>query len=134
MSNRSFSVRAFQVATGLTLCTFAIASQADPYSLEGTCYVTSIVAGQGKCELSYSLTDDFQSLGSGRKAQIRVNNIIVAQYVNDSANPVQFLGEAGVTNVACGASYTVTAFVAKLAAPNYEKVGSLPPVACPAAP
>jgi len=98
------ATRALKVSTSLALCTFAIASQADPYILEGYCSVTSIVAGQGKCELAYTLTDSFETPSAVRKALIRVNGIPVHQYVNDSVNPDQFTSVFGSTTVACGAS------------------------------
>jgi hypothetical protein len=138
MSVRSISRRALTVVVGTTLSTFAIGAQADPISLQAVCHLTSIVAGQGKCELFYELSDDFSTPASIRKAQVKVNGIIVAQYVNDVANPVAFsvATVSGSTSVACGASHTVTAVIARVTPPNstYEAVGSLPVVACPTAP
>ena len=136
MFNRSFGARALQVASSLTLCTFAIASQADPISLEAVCNLSTIQAGQARCDLAYSLADDFTTPGDARKSQIKINGILVHQFVNDNVNPVAFsVPTFGVTTVACGASYTVTAYIARLgASTTYEKVGSLRPVVCPAAP
>ena len=134
MRNSSFGLRALQVATSLALCTIAIASQANPYTLEGTCTVTSIVAGQGKCELTFSLTDDFTTPTPVRNALIKVNGIQVHRYMNDSANPNAYTSVFGRTNVACGANYTVSALISKVGSTTYETVGSLPTLACPPAP
>jgi hypothetical protein len=114
-----------------------MAAQADPISLQAVCHLTSIAAGQGKCELLYELTDDFAAPASIRKAQIRVDGIVVSQYVNDVANPVSFSVPtvSGSTSVACGVSHAVTAFIARVEpSSTYQRVGSLPPVECPTAP
>jgi hypothetical protein len=59
MFTRSLRTRAFPIASVFALCTFAMSAQADPMTLQGVCHVTSIVAGQGSCQLTYLLSDDF---------------------------------------------------------------------------
>lgn len=137
MFKKSLGLRALQVASSVALCTFAIASQADPISLQGVCHLTSIIAGQGKCDLLYLLSDDFITPGSARLSQVRVDGIIVAQYVNDTANPAEYSipTVSGSVTVACGVSHTVIAFVAPVGTGTaYDRVGTLPAVKCPAAP
>jgi hypothetical protein len=137
MFNKSLGTRALQVASSVALCTFAIASQADPVSLQGVCHLSSIVPGQARCDLTYLLADDFFTPGTARKSVIKIDGINVAQYVNDSVNPVDFSipTVSGSTTVACGVSHTVVAYVAALGTGTpYVKVGSLPPVLCPTAP
>ncbi|MGH8864630.1 MAG: hypothetical protein ACREVZ_08300 [Burkholderiales bacterium] len=136
MSNRSLRARALQVASSVALCTFAIASQADPVSLQGVCHLSSIIAGQGRCDLYYQLADDFLTPGSARKSYVKVDGIIVAQYVNDTANPVAFSipTVSGAVTVACGVTHIVTAYVAPVPTGAYKKVGMLPAVLCPTAP
>ncbi len=137
MFNKSLGTRALQVASSVALSTFAIASQADPISLTAVCHLSSIIASQGRCDLYYQLTDDFTTPGNARKSQIKVNGIIVAQYVNDITNPVDFSipTVSGITTVACGVNHIVTAYIAPLGVgTTYVRVGALPPVLCPTAP
>ena len=136
MSNRPHCARALKVASSVALCTFAIASQADPVSLQGVCHLSSIIAGQGRCDLNYQLWD-YISPGSARLSQIRVDGNIVAQYVNDTANPVDFSipSVSGSVTVQCGVSHTIIALVAPVGTGTpYARVGTLPAVKCPAAP
>jgi hypothetical protein len=135
MSNKSLGRRAREIAGGLALGVFAVGAHAEPFSLQGTCYVQSLATtGQG-CQLTYTLVDDFLSPTGFRKGQIRINGAVVLQYVNDNVTPVDSGVLVGSTHVACGATYTVTAYIAELPVNSvYVKVGSLPPVACPAQP
>jgi len=137
MSNMSLGTRTFKVAAGVALGTFAIAAQADPLSLQGICHLSSVVAGQGNCQLFYQLGDSYQVPAGVRKSIIKIDGIVVAQYVNDAANPVDLTAPSvsGATEVACGVSHVVTAYIARLPSSSslYEKVGSLPPVLCPPA-
>lgn len=137
MIKKILGTRAIQVASSVALCTFAVASQADPVSLTGVCHLSSIIAGQGRCDLYYQLSDDPFTPGSARKSQVQVDGTIVAQYVNDNDNPVDFSipTVSGIVTVACNVNHTVTAYVAPVGvATPYAKVGNLPPVKCPAAP
>ena len=136
MFKKALGARALQIASSVALCTFAIASQADPVSLTGSCGLTSIIAGQGRCELSYGLSDGFITPSTGRKAFVKIDGIIVGQFVNDLDNPVNFAITlvGGRTEVACGVNHTVTAWVAPVPVGPYVKVGNLLPVLCPVAP
>lgn len=137
MFNRSLGTRVLRVAGSFALCSFAIASQADPISLQGVCHLSSTISGQARCDLYYQLSDNFLTPSSARKSQIKVDGIVVAQYVNDIANPVEFSipTVSGTVSVTCGATHAVSAYVAPLGVGTpYVKVGSLSPVACPAAP
>jgi hypothetical protein len=137
MMDKSLGTRALQVAGSVALCTFAIASQAGPISLLGTCHLSDMEVGKGSCHLTYSLFDGFITPSSDRKSLIKIDGIIVAQFVNDIANPYQYAIPlvSGTTEVTCGVNHTVTAFVAPAGvATLYVKVGSLPPVLCPVAP
>jgi hypothetical protein len=138
MFNRELCTRVLQVAGSVVLCSYAVASQADPISLQAVCHLSSI-AGGGRCDLFYQLSDSFTSPGAGaRKSQIKVNGIVVANYVNDIANPVDFSIStvSGSVTVACGTSYGVKATVAAVGNPSSPSVGvgSLPSVLCPALP
>jgi hypothetical protein len=137
MFKKSRGTRALQVAGSVALCTFAIASQATPISLTGSCDLSSILPGQGKCDISFSLSDDFTTPSTARKAFVKIDSFIVAQFVNDIDNPVDFAVTRifGRTTVACGVNHTVTAYVAPVGiATPYVKVGNLPPILCPPAP
>jgi hypothetical protein len=136
MKNRSFVSGALKLATGAALCTFALAAQADPLSLDATCHLTSTIPGSGTCQINYSLTDNMTGgPAQVRRAQIRIDNILVAQYVNDSVNPSPTAGfQAGFVEVACAQTHGISARIARAGQVGYEPVGSLPPVACPAAP
>lgn len=136
MLKKALGTRALQVASSVALCTFAIASQADPVSLTGVCHLSSIIAGQARCDLNYQLWDDFATPGTVRKSLIKIDNIIVAQFVNDNVNPVDFAIAliTGTTTVACGVNHTVTAFVAPVSVIPFTQVGTLLPVLCPTAP
>ena len=118
------------VAAGVALGTFAAASQADPYTLEGNCMVTSIVAGQGQCQIVYQLSEAGDLPTIVRKALVRVNGRVVNQYVNDSSNPSPFLTVFGTVTVACGTSHAVNALVAPVGG-TYGTAGDLLPVLCP---
>jgi hypothetical protein len=134
---KPLGTRALQVASSVALCTYAIASQADPVSLTGTCYLTSILAGQGKCNISYGLSDDFITPSTVRKGYVKIDGIIVGQFVNDLDNPVDFAVPlvSGFTSVSCSVTHTVTAFIAAVGPSTpFVKVGNLPPVLCPTAP
>ena len=135
MINKSLRTRAFQIASSVALCTFAIASQADPVSLTGVCHLSSIIAGQGRCDLYYQLSDDFITPGSARKSYVKVDGIIVAQFMNDSDNPVEFAIQtvSGSVTVACGVTHIVNAYVAPVPAGPYTRVGTLPAILCPTA-
>jgi hypothetical protein len=123
--------------SSVALCTFAIASQADPINLQAVCHLSNIAVGKGSCHLSYILSDDFQTPGNARKSQIRIDNILVAQYVNDITNPASFSipTVSGSAEVQCGVNHTVTAQIAALGVgTTYVRVGALPAVLCPTAP
>lgn len=135
--NNSLTIRrAATIACVTALASFAPVSHADPISLTGHCIMTSIVAGQAQCSLLATLSDDFSAPAVVRKAQIKVNGIVVSQAINDSVTPVSFFATsvAGSLSVACGASYNVTGFIVRQGASNYEQVGHLPAVVCPTAP
>lgn len=136
MIHSSIVRRVASFASAMALVSFATASHADPLSLVGHCSVSSITPGQGKCLLSATLNDNFANAANVRKAQVKVNGVLVAQSVNDGANPVPYFGSlvSGTISVSCGASYTVTSYIARQGSSNYEQVGYLPPVVCPAAP
>ena len=134
--NTTLIIRRAASVLGLVgLASFASMSHADPLSLVGHCSVSSITPGQGKCLLSATLSDNIGSPANVRKAQVKVNGILVAQSVNDGANPLPYFSSmiSGTIAVACGASYTVTAHIARQGSSTYDQVGYLPPVVCPAA-
>lgn len=135
--NNSLTIRrAASIACVTALASFASVSHADPISLTGQCIMTSIVAGQAQCSLLATLRDDFTAPAVVRKAQIKVNGVLVTQSINDSVTPVSFFA-TGVSSsllVACGASYNVTASIMRQGSSNYEQVGHLPAVVCPTAP
>jgi hypothetical protein len=85
MFNRELCTRVLQVAGSVVLCSYAVASQADPVSLQGVCHLRSLV-GTAKCDLFYTLSDDFLDPGSARKSKVLVDGNIVAIYVNDISN------------------------------------------------
>lgn len=134
MRNRSFGGRSLQIASSLALCSFAVASQADPYTLEGFCTVTSTVTGQGKCELTWMLKDSYLTPTPARVVLIKVNGVQVQWYMNDDKNPSELTSVYGQTHVSCGVNHTVSALISKVGIPTYETVGSLPSVKCPVAP
>lgn len=137
MLNKSPGARARQIACSVALCTFAIGAQADPVSLTASCDLSSILAGQGRCDISFGLSDSFVTPGSARKGYVKIDGIIVAQFVNDIDNPVDFAIPmiGGRTNVACGVTHTVQAWIAPVGTSSaFAKVGNLPPVLCPVAP
>lgn len=136
MNSSSTLGRAAAMTCAAALVTFASVSHADPLSLTGHCIVTSLVPGQGQCALLATLNDDFGTPAAVKKAQIKVNGVVVSQAINDSVTPVGFFAgnASGSLQVACGASYNVSAFVVRQGATNYEQVGHLPAVACPPAP
>lgn len=92
--------------------------------------LTSLVAGQGQCQILYTLYEAGELPTVVRKALVRVNGRNVNQYVNDSSNPSPFLSVFGTVTVACGASYTVTALVSPVGG-TYGNAGNLLPVLCP---
>ena len=127
-----------QLLGGLTLSAFAVAAQADPFSLQGACRLTSAIpAGGAQCQLDYTLTDAQGAQTSIKGGTIRIDNILVHRYVNDSAHPVPITIFAliGSPTVACGVSHTVVAFITKVGVGTVPtQVGSLPPVLCPTVP
>ena len=138
MFNRELCTRVLQVAGSVVLCSYAVASQAEPISLQGVCRLSSLV-GQGTCNLEYILSDDFTSgnPSTARKAQIKVDGTLVAQYVNDIANPVDFgfSPVSGFVQVSCGQSHAISALVAAVGdGTPYVKFGALPSVVCPSLP
>lgn len=136
MLNNLIYTRIIQVAAGLTLCAFSITSQATPFSLVGSCHLTSIIPGQGECFITAFVNDnDFISPSILRRAVLKVNGINVSDQVNDTLNPAgsSFTGAIGAVAVPCGTSHVVTAFVAEVGG-TFLKVGSIPKVQCPAAP
>ena len=135
MTKKSLGRRARQIAGGLVLGGFAVAAHAEPFTLEGTCSVVSLAVQGSHCQLTYQMFDDFTAPTAIRKGQIKVNGAVVHQYNNDTVTPAGAAIMAGSTQVACGAAYTVTAFIAPLQAGSvYPQVGSLPRVECPAQP
>ena len=137
MTTRLSRATSFQIALGTALGVLAASAHADPFNLQSVCYLTSTIAGEAKCQLTYVLGDDFTAPAGVRKSQIKVDGVVVAQYVNDAVNPADFSAPAvsGSTSVACGVSHVVTAHIARLGANlGYERVASLPPVVCPTAP
>ncbi len=136
MSKRSHATRARQITGMLALCTAAVPAFADPVSLTATCHLRTLLPGEGQCDLSYQLSDNFASPGDARQGQIRVDTKLVAQFVNDTANPVEFAIPlvSGSVTVTCGVSHLVTAKIAPLGAGSeYVAVGQLPLIRCPAA-
>jgi hypothetical protein len=137
MFNRELCTRVLQVAGSVMLCSYAVASQADPVSLQGVCHLSSL-AGGPRCDLTYIVSDDFFAPGTARKSKVLVDGVIVGIYVNDIANPVEnsIPTVTGTVTVACGQPHVVTAYVASLESSTspYVKKGSLPSVACPALP
>jgi hypothetical protein len=134
MSKRSAGVRARQVIGIVALCTAAAPSFADPVSLTAVCRLRSNQPGSSTCELAIQLSDNFASPGNARLAQVRVDSKLVAQFVNDLDNPVDFAIPLVSTSVdvACGVNHTVTASVAPLGdATAYARVGRLPAIRCP---
>jgi hypothetical protein len=134
---KTFRTRAAQLAGGIALCSLAAVAQADPFNLQGNCVLTSIVAGQGRCQMHYTVGDDYLAAADIRTANIRIDGIYVARYVNDSTNPatgtVPYL--SGFVEVGCGVSHVVTAYVVKLGVGMPQiKIGNLPAVLCPTAP
>jgi hypothetical protein len=130
---------ALQLAGGLALCAFAISAQAEPFSLQAACQLTSIVAGQGKCQIQFLLSDSYTtpSLVPIKTGYATVDAKVVYRYMNDASNPVPGLTGTfiGYTGVACGASHTVAAYITKTGVGVVsKKVGNVPAVACPAAP
>src|SRR5262245_62045679 len=117
MSKRSPGARALQMTGILALCTSAVPSFADPVSLTATCRLRTLNPG-GTCDLVYQVSDNFVTPGNARLGQVRVNNKLVSQFVNDTANPVDLAIPlvSGSVVVACGVSHTVTARFAALGA------------------
>ena len=127
--------RSRQLLGGLGLSAIAAVAQADPISLQGACRLTSIIAGQGQCQLEYLLTDATFT-ASIKTATVRIDNILVHRYMNDTAHPVSstVVYVSGSTAVSCGASHVITAFMTRLGVGTVnEKVGTLPAIACPPA-
>jgi hypothetical protein len=136
MLNKSLSTHVFQVAASLTLCAFAITSQAAPYGLTGSCHLSSIIPGQGECFINVFAHDtDFITPTPIKRALVKVNGIIVSDTVNDLQNPVSgsFAGIAGAVHVPCGMKYNVVALIAPVGG-SFGPEGSLPKVTCPVAP
>jgi hypothetical protein len=136
MSKSSHGARARQVTGILALCAAAAPALADPVSLTATCHLRSLLPGDGQCDLSYQLTDDFASPSEARAGQIRVDNKLVAQFVNDAANPVPYAVAlvSGSVTVTCGANHSLGARIAPLGDGSaYVTVSQLPVIRCPAA-
>ena len=136
MSKRSLGARARQCAGMLALCTVAGTALADPVSLTATCHLRSLLPSEGQCDLVYQLSDGLQTPGSARLGQVRVDSKLVAQFVNDTDNPVDFAIPlvSGSVTVACGVNHTITASIAPVGdATAYARVGRLPAVRCPTA-
>ena len=132
---KSLVRRAVKVGAGMALSAVVLPAFADPISLQGVCHLTSIVGG-GTCMLLFELSDGLTSQGAViRKAQVRVDGIDVAEYVNDTTNPVPYSAGtvSGQVQVACGTSHIITALQAHPGA-SYVVAGSLYPVLCPTVP
>ena len=123
-------------AVVVTLSAFAFAAEASPFTLQGVCRLTSIIAGQGQCQLEYIAADAFISPTVLRLGSISVDGIVVAQYVNDITNPAAAStgSVSGAVAVSCGTYHTVRAYIAPSPSVVYEQIGALPPIKCPAAP
>jgi len=139
MIRKSLGSRARQLVGGLALGAFAIAAQADPISVQGICRLSSIIVGQGRCELSFFISDGFVTPANIKSAVVRVDNIVVQRYLNDGVNPVlqSVPYNSGGTAVSCGASHTVIVFITRLGVGTVPvQVGSFPSagVLCPVAP
>jgi len=136
MSKRSLGARARQITGMLALCTAAVPALADPVSLTATCHLRSLLPGDGQCDLFYQLSDSYITPGSARLGQVQVDTKLVAQFVNDTANPVDIAIPlvTGSVTVECGVNHRIVAKIAPLgAASAYVAVGQLPAVRCPAA-
>src|SRR5882724_9819290 len=133
MKTKSRLGRASRIGAVVTLSSFALAAQADPFSLQGVCHLTSIIAGQGQCQLEYLLQDGGNPFPvTLRLALVKVDGIVVSQYQNDIANPVMYsAGSVGAVLVSCGATHGITAYITRSPSTVYEKVGALPPIKCP---
>jgi len=138
MVKKASCARALRIASSVALCTYAVAAQADPVSLQGVCHLDSLTDDSPSCSLTYLLADSFQSPGSARRSKVLVDGVIVGVYLNDRTNPVDFAipTVTGSVEVACGVAHAVTAFVAPLGAGStpYKKVGDLPSILCPSVP
>ena len=136
MVSKTFRTRAGKAAGSIALCSLAAAANADPQSLQATCSLTSIV-GTGQCQIQFQLMDDdFVTPATLKNAIVKIDNIIVYRYVNDSVNPVpgSFTTIFGQTTVACGVSHTVVANITKVGVGTVAlKAGSLPALLCPTA-
>jgi hypothetical protein len=135
MEKSSAGARARQIAGFVALCTVAGTSLADPISVTATCHLRSLITGEGVGDLSYQISDNFADPGSARLGQVRVDGKLVAQFVNDTANPVDFAVPfvSGSVQVTCGVNHTVAARFAPLGDPAsaYVNAGTLPPIRCP---
>ena len=137
MSKRSAGVRARQITGILALCTAAVPSFADPVSVTATCYLKSLLPSEGQCDLFYQVIDNFADPSSARLGQVRVDGKLVAQFVNDTSNPVVLAISlvSGQVTVACGATHTVAARFAPVGSPTsaYVNTGTNPGIRCPTA-
>ncbi len=136
MSKGLFGAPARQITGMLVFCTAAVPAIADPVSLTATCHLRSLLPGEGQCDLNYQLTDDFASPSEARAGQIRVDNKLVAQFVNDATNPVPYAVAlvSGSVTVACGVNHSLGAKIAPLGDGSaYVTVSQLPVIRCPAA-
>lgn len=127
---------AARIGLALTALTASAASFADPVSLTGACQVTSVIPGQAKCQLSAQLQDSYVNPAVARKVQIKVNGKLIAQTGNDASTPLSNFASYTYGSVAasCGATYTITAFIARAGSTTYDQVGNLPAIVCPTAP
>ena len=104
--------------------------------MTATCHLRTLLPN-GQCDLVYQIADNFASPGSARLGQVRVDGKLVAQFVNDTANPVEFAIPliSGSVVVACALNHTVTARFAPVGDPAsaYVNAGAMPGIKCPTA-
>jgi hypothetical protein len=137
MSKKSAGARARQITGILAFCAAAAPAFADPISVTATCHLRSLLPGEGQCDLIYQVSDSFADPGSARLGQVRVDGKLVAQFTNDTANPVDYAIPliSGSVTVTCGANHTVAARFAPLGDPAsaYVNAGQMPAIRCPTA-
>src|SRR5262245_46216814 len=137
MPKRTLGARARQCVGILALCTAAGTAFADPVSVAVTCSLRTLAPNEGICDLRYQVSDAFESPSTPRLGQVRVDGKLVAQFTNDTANPVQFAVPliSGNVEVACGATHTVAVRFASTESPTsaYVNAGLVPATRCPTA-
>ncbi|MBN8487520.1 MAG: hypothetical protein J0M20_07340 [Burkholderiales bacterium] len=131
MSDRTLIRSALVAAVMAGACSLGHAA---PFTLTGSCSVSSLVAGQGKCSLYVMASDNYVNPTMVRKGQIKVNGTLVHQWNNDASNPSEYSTLATDVGVSCGGTYTVTSWIVQPGATKYEQVGNMPALVCPAAP